>query len=82
VHADHLTGTPGHSGDTRQRNRRGVTGENCVGLAQLIELLEDIQFERFVLGRGLNDDIDIGQVGQCGSGADVGQGSLLVRFSS
>jgi hypothetical protein len=43
-----------------------------------VQLREDIELERFVLGRCFDHDIDIGQFFQRGRGFDIDQRCLLV----
>src|SRR6266436_2582895 len=53
VHADELAGPVGRRGEPGDRDRRGIGGDQRLGLQRRGQLLEDLALDLFFLGRGL-----------------------------
>ena len=56
----------------------GVAGEDGLGLDDLVELLEDLLLQLEVLGDGLDDHVDVREVGDVGGEADAGHGFVAL----
>ncbi len=62
MHADETIGAIGCGRELGDRDRRGVSGEQRVGLQRRAELLQDLDLQLLVLGRGLDDEIAGGEL--------------------
>ena len=71
MHADELGRTLGAGGDLGDAQRAAVGGEDGLGLADAVELGEDILLELHLLHGGLDDEVGIGEGGVVGGGDDV-----------
>ena len=73
MHPDDLVGAVGGGGDARDGDGGGVGGEDGVGRAVLVELLEELELEGFALGGGLDDEVGAVEFGEA---ADRGEATL------
>ena len=62
VQADHVCGRLVTRGDLVDVERRGVGGEDRAGLADAVELGEDLLLDVHVLEHGLDDEVAVGEV--------------------
>ena len=73
-----LLGPVGRGGQPRDRDRRGVGGDQRVGLQMRDQLLEDLALDLLVLGRRLDDDVAVAEQVVVGARRDALQRRVLV----
>ena len=70
--------TPQGRRQPSDRERRCIGGDKGGGWNNAVDLRQDAQLECFVLGGGLDYQVDGRQIGVVGGAPDTGQGGVLV----